>query len=105
MSTLTSSSSIAEIYASYDANASYEEDQSPTKARAFVTACRFLMRRASRSAKGGRGGAEQEFDLEQLRREVEDARLWLSQNSNLDTSGTAGPSVLDADFTDFDARS
>jgi hypothetical protein len=45
MGTLTAASTLAQVEASYDNNASYAEDNSPTKAKAFVTACRFLLRR------------------------------------------------------------
>jgi hypothetical protein len=45
MSALTSTSTDAQVFAAYDDNASYAEDNSPAKARAFITACRILLRR------------------------------------------------------------
>lgn len=48
MATLSSSSTIDEIKASYADNASYEEDGSVTKAKAFITACRILLLRIPR---------------------------------------------------------
>ena len=43
MSTLTSSSTIAQIEAAYTDNASYVEDNSVAKCRAFITACTILL--------------------------------------------------------------
>lgn len=45
MPSLTSASTLAQVEASYDDNASYAEDASVAKAKAFVTACRILLRR------------------------------------------------------------
>lgn len=81
-STLTSSSTLAEIKAAYDDNASYEEDASTAKAAAFITACRFLLRRLPKTAQaGGRGGEMIERDPQTIRAELEDARKWLAHNS------------------------
>lgn len=56
MSTLTSASTLTEVLAAYDDNASYFEDDSVSKARAFVTACRILLRRLSYQANHGSVG-------------------------------------------------
>lgn len=48
MSTLNSDSTNAQVWAAFDDNASFEEDASATKAAAFVTACRILLRRMPR---------------------------------------------------------
>jgi len=94
-STLTSSSTDAEVWASYDDNASYEEDESRTKAAAFITACRILMRRRpKRLAFDGKG--EGEFDEVAIREEVKQARSWLAIHP---ASGTA--SVRYADLSGF----
>jgi hypothetical protein len=45
LSTLTSASTDAQVRAAYDNNASYEEDGSVAKAKAFITACRILVHR------------------------------------------------------------
>ena len=45
MSTLTSSPVHAEVEAAYVDDASYAEDGSVSKAKAFVTGCRILLRR------------------------------------------------------------
>jgi len=82
VSTLTSSSTLAEIKVAYDDNASYEEDASTSKAAAFVTACRFLLRRLPKTAQtGGKGGEMIERDLQLIRGEMDVARRWLAVNS------------------------
>lgn len=73
MSTLTGTSTEAQCWATYDDNASYEEDSSVTKARAFITACRILIRR--RPTAIGRG--ERSTSLESLREELKAAQSWL----------------------------
>ena len=42
MSTLDSTSTLGQVESAYADNASYAEDNSVDKARAFVTACRLL---------------------------------------------------------------
>lgn len=92
---LTSTATDAEIWASYDDNASYEEDSSRTKALAFVTACRILVRRLPMSAT--RDG--QSISRESLREESEQARKWLAANPG--SSGPGSTRVRFGDFQDF----
>jgi hypothetical protein len=80
---LTSQSTNAEVWAAYDDNASYEEDGSRTKALAFVTACRIILRR--RPASTGRG--EQNVSFESIREEMDSARSWLAANPATDGTG------------------
>ena len=61
MSTLSSASTLTEVEAAYDDNASYAEDASVAKAKAFVTACRFLIRRLP----GSGGTRESHLSLEE----------------------------------------
>lgn len=100
MSTLNANSSLPEVLAEYDNNASYDEDGSVAKARAFITAVRFMMRYAQRERKGGIAGAEHEFNLEVLREELKDAREYVEAYRTDETT----PYVLDVDFTEFDDR-
>lgn len=95
MSTLSSSSTLAQVKAAYDDNASYAEDASVTKAKAFLTACRILLRRLPARSKSG-DGSEVELDVALIRKELEEATSWLSQN---DLSGGGG--VRFPDFADF----
>jgi len=96
MSTLSTASTRAEIEAAYDDNASYAEDASPTKARAFITACRLLIRiTPKRAAKGGRGEGELELGVEFFRQEIRDAQRWLALN------GTSAQPIKHPSFENF----
>ena len=100
MSTLSGTSTLAEVWAAYDDNASYEEDGDAAKCAAFITACRILLRRQpSRSAKtggSGGGGSDIQFDPAQFAAELAQARKWLAVNR------TNGPGrVVEPDFTNF----
>lgn len=81
-STLTGSSTDAEVWAAYDDNASYEEDASRTKALAFLTACRILLRRTPARSSRGTGSSSHliEFDPARLTAEMTAARVWLVRN-------------------------
>ncbi len=94
-STLSSSSTDAEVQAAYDDNASYEEDSSQVKALAFKTACRFLARRLPMSA--ARDG--QAVTRESLQAEIDDAKEWLTANPS--SSGSGSLKVRFGDFQDF----
>lgn len=76
MSTLSSSSTWAQIKAAYDDNASYEEDASVSKARAFVTACRMILRRLATKAKNG--DSEIEFDTRIVQDEMKQAQRYVA---------------------------
>lgn len=100
MGTLSSSSSFAEIRAAFDDNASYEEDGSVIKAKAFVTACRMLLRRMPKRASvgggGGAGGHELETDPAVIKEMMTDAQEWIAANDVV-----AGGRTTYADFTNF----
>ncbi len=84
MSTLTGSSTNAEVWAAYDDNSSYEEDESQTKAKAFITACRILSRRLPLSA--SRSG--QSISRESLQEEARRAQQWLAANPGTSGAGS-----------------
>lgn len=77
MSTLTSSSTYAEIVASYKDNASWYEDGSVAKAKAFVTACEFLLLDMpdTMTAAGSVGFGRNEFE-----RRLNAAKAFVSAN-------------------------
>jgi len=95
MSTLTRDSTDAEVWASYDDNASYQEDESRTKAEAFITACRVLRRRLPITA--AREG--QQMTRESLAEEVAQANAWLAANPT--SSGAGSTRVRFGDFQRF----
>lgn len=92
---IDSNSTDAEVWASYDDNASYEEDSSRAKALAFITACRIILRRRPSSA--SRGGMTVSY--ESIRDEMQQARAWLAANPA--TTGTGRPDARYASFENF----
>lgn len=95
MSTLNSSSTLAEINAAYDDNASYYEDNSVAKARAFVTACTMLIRRLCNSVQ--RGDSQLQKNVADLREERKTAEEFLA---TADTD-RMGPRVVGVEFTEM----
>jgi hypothetical protein len=92
MSTLSSASTLTQIRDAYADNASYAEDASVAKARAFVTACRILLLRLPKRAAHGRGN-EVELDPRLIFDEMRRAQTWLASQS-------AG-AVTHVSFTEF----
>ena len=65
----------------YHDNADYRATGSVTKAAAFMTACtRLLQLIPKRTAHGGRGGEETEFDPPVLQAELRRAEQWHSRH-------------------------
>lgn len=81
---LDSKSTLDDVRAAYADNASYSEDGSVAKARAFVTACRLLIQ--MQPAAASKGGDSLSLDLRLLSEQIADAQRFISQ-SNL----TAAP--------------
>jgi hypothetical protein len=96
---LSSSSTTTQVLAAYADNASYEEDDDLTKARAFAAACRLLLspqHSVKRSVSGGRSGSEVELDPGVIERRLDDARRWIANKLAAASGG-----VIHADFTNF----
>lgn len=83
MSSLSSASTLAQVEAAYDDNASYAEDGSVAKAKAFVTALSILLRRSP--AEAGTRESHVRLSPELLYKQLTDARAWLQAN---DTGGS-----------------
>lgn len=99
MSTLSSASTIAQIKASYADNASYLEDGSVAKCKAFITACVLLLQKLpSKATHGGVGAESIELDLAVLQGELNSARQWLAANGG---TSVGGAGVRYADLGDF----
>jgi hypothetical protein len=96
MATVDSSSTDDDVWDAYDDNASYEEDGSRSKALAFITACRILLRRRPEST--GRGNLTVSF--ESVARELDACREWLAANPA--TTGSGSGSGGRVRFADFD---
>ena len=96
MSTLTSASTLAQVQASYDDNASYAEDNSVGKCRAFLTACRILLRRTPRAAAAGAEQMQLTPDL--IQKEMAAAQEWLGGHDTGSGSTAGGPRVTRVSF-------
>jgi hypothetical protein len=95
---LSSSSTLAEVEAAYDDNASFEEDRDVTKCRAFMTAVRILLRRNPEEA--GTRESNAKFRMDLLADELKRAQQWLAANDT-GSAGASGPSVIHQDFSSF----
>jgi len=95
VSTLSSTSTLANVQDAYDDNASYLEDNSVTKARAFVTACLFLLRMQAKRSK--HGPAEEELDTEGTREQLKHARIWLATHD----TARRGPNATSLSLEDY----
>lgn len=80
MSTLTGISTYAQAVAEYRATCSYSEDGDVTKARRFVTACRFLLSFPKRTQKQNAG--EVEFDPLAIAQQMNAAERWILANAS-----------------------
>lgn len=93
MSTLSGSSTLAQVETSFDDNASYLEDNSIAKAAALITAGRILLRRLpSSSAKGSNALT---FRLDLIRSEIQTAVEYLLAH---DPAKIPGPLVTQPTF-------
>jgi len=75
---LSSASTDAQVWAAYDDNASYQEDASVTKCKAFITACVIILRRNPRRI--GTREEDTELNADGIRDELRAARDWLEAN-------------------------
>lgn len=96
MSTLDGNSTLAQVQAAYDSNASYVEDNSIAKARAFITACSILLRRTPSNME--KASNTLSFNVQAIKQERDDALAWLLAR---DPTAQIGPSVTYVDFRNF----
>jgi hypothetical protein len=94
MSTLNSASTLAQIEAEYADNASYAEDSSVARCRAFITACRLLVLKYPKST--GTPQAELTTAIDLVQGEKKSAEKWLESHDT--GSGSTGPRVTRVSF-------
>ena len=97
MSSLSSSSTLAQVKAAYADNASYDEDGSVSKAKAFVTACRILLLKMPSVAEQ-LGHARVEQEMSEIRRQLEAAQSYVA-TAAADAGGDG--QVIHSDFGEF----
>lgn len=83
-STISSASTTAQITAAYLDNCSYFEDESATKARAFVTACAAMLSRGMRVLQNGEERLE--LDPQTLRLLMQQAQEYAGRMGGVSTS-------------------
>lgn len=96
MASLTAASTDAQVRAAYDDNAGYAEDADTTKARAFETACMFLLRREPMAA--GRNGNAVTLDKQSIREELARVRSWLAARGGANDGGSSSRHLAFQDF-------
>lgn len=106
MSTLSAASTLTQVLAAYDDNASYYEDGSIPKCKAFITACRIILRRRPKRARAGGAtgqGEEIELDLVLIQKELDRAMEWLeAAGGSVTPAGTIDAGgYMHADLRDF----
>lgn len=92
MGTIDSSTTETELEAAFHNNCTYVEDNSTTKAAAFISVCAALLLRPSAM---GKGTFSSSWNRQTLYDMMQDARRWLEAR---DTDYRAGPTVRDASF-------
>lgn len=97
MATVDSSSTDAQVQAAYDDNASYAEDRSVAKARAFLTAARILLRREYAALSDGGSSGQKRVDL--IQKEIDSAKEWLERFETYDGVGEQSVTVADLSGT------
>ena len=80
MSAISSASTLAQVEAAYDDNASYAEDLSVTKCSAFMTAARVLLRRIY-SEQSDQGSSLKRNPAD-IRAELDRATEWYAANGS-----------------------
>ena len=93
MAAITASSTLDDIRKEYLANASYEEDGSESKCKAFITAARALLAFLPVAATGFGDDAMVQFSVTSVNDALKMAQRWLS--------GRATGRVTYVDFRDF----
>jgi len=86
MAAIDASSTLQQVQAAYDDNASYASVPSVPMARDFVTAARILLRRIPGESSTRDGGVK--FQLELISKEIDKAETWIAENRSLDTTST-----------------
>ena len=90
-STLSSSSTDTQVRAALDDNASFEEDASTTKAKAYLTALLIWQRRLSEAASASDASQSIVRDLKWVDERYQRTKAWLEENgvSSVSTSNQA----------------
>lgn len=97
---LTSASTLTEINAAYDDNATYDLDADTDKAKSFIQACRFLLRRVADEIQAG-GGERIQTKYEKIQAALDAALAWYRANSTTTTDSRFDGSVTHVTFNEL----
>lgn len=93
---IDSTSTLAQVEAAYDDNASYAQNNSPDQCRQFITACRILLRRMPKAA--GQRDSHLQTNTDLIEKAIGRAELWLQSNDT--GAGSNEPRITRVDFSD-----
>jgi len=99
MSSLTSASTLSQVEAAYIDNASYAEDGSVSKAKAFITACRILLLKIPKESSTPQSRGV--FNTDLIQKEMEIAQAWVMASDTSDSSVNGGPNATRTSFETF----
>ena len=99
MATVDSSSTLAQVQAAYDDNASYATSGSVTMAQDFVTAGRILLRRIPQESGSREGNVR--FEMELIAEQIRSAEEWIASNPAASHSSTAVPTFVRGSVRNF----
>lgn len=85
---IDSTSTLAQVQAAYDDNASYAAERSLAKAQAFTTAARILLRRIPMESSSRDGAVRFQMDL--ISKEIERAEQWIAAGNGVDAATATG---------------
>lgn len=97
MAAITSANTFAEVQAAYLDNVGYAEDNSPAKAKAFITACRAMLLLLPKAS--GQGSSNTAYSPDLIQKEMAEADSWLSVNDT--TSSNSAPKTRFIGFGGF----
>jgi hypothetical protein len=98
---LSSSSTLAEVEAQYDDNASYDLSGSVASCKLFIEAARLLLRRMADEVQAG-GGSRVRQERSVIQQQLDDARRWwMSNDPNAGIASGAASSVREISFEEF----
>jgi len=96
---LSSASTDAEVWAAYDDNCSYDLNGSVTECKAFIQACRILLRRMAQAVEQGDNRVQD--DYAKIENQLNEAVEWWQSNDTDAATSRRARRIVHADLSDF----
>ncbi len=96
---LTTASTDAAVWAEYETNSDYDVTGDVAKAKLFVVACRYMLRRDVMEMT--KGGATVKVDQKVIAEQLKEALAWWKSNDTSAVNAGANETVRYADFREF----